>query len=185
MEYSIVDQELKNYCENLIDKSLQQADAVLDQLVDRYNLTSDNTDGFFETTLLEILNAQTKAQNQLIQDQRMSVESDKSIIRDGKLYKLSTQSQILIGDKAYNPLINMIMDIDEENVDHANEEYFLVLSVEDAPEPKEFNIQVCRTGYGFANIKVKAHTREEAEELAIENAGDYTYNESDAEYTIS
>ena len=185
MEYSIVDQELKNYCGNLIDKNSEQAGAVFDQLMDRYNLTTDNTNGFFDSTLLEILNAQTEAQNQLIQDQRMSLESDKSIIRDGKLYKLSTQSQILIGDKAYNPYINMIMDIDEEIIDHANKEYHLVLSEEDAPEPKEFNIQVCRTGYGFANTKVKAHTREEAEELAIENAGDYSYNENDAEYTIS
>ena len=185
MEYSIVDQELRRYFENHIDKNSMQAEILFDQLTDRYNLTPDNTGGFPETTLLEILNAQTNAQNQLIQDQRMSVESDKSIIRDGKLYKLSTQSQILIGDKAYNPISNMVMEIDEENVDHANEEYYLVLSEEDAPEPKEFNIQVCRTGYGFANIKVVARTHEEAEEFAIENAGNYSYNENDAEYTIS
>jgi len=183
--YSIVDQELKNYCKNLINSNSLQAEATFDGLMDRYNLTSDNTDGNLDTTLIEILEAQTNADEQRFQDQRMAMESDKSVICEGSKLNLSTYGEIRVGDKAYDPLSDMVMEIDEENVDYANEEYHLILSVEKAPEKKEFNIQVCRTGYGFANIKVSANTREEAEEIALEDAGDYSYNENDADYTIS
>ena len=52
------------------------------------------------------------------------------------------------------------------------------------PEEKEYNIQVCRTGIGFATITVHATTQEEAEEQALEEAGDHNYNENNADYTI-
>ena len=45
--------------------STEQTDAILDQLMDRYNLTTDNTDGFFDRTLQEIYNAQVEADNKM------------------------------------------------------------------------------------------------------------------------
>jgi hypothetical protein len=48
----------------------------------------------------------------------------------------------------------------------------------------EATIEVCRTGYGFAQISVIARTIEEAEELALEEAGNYEFREKDADYKI-
>ena len=48
---------------------------------------------------------------------------------------------------------------------------------------KKFKVEVCRTSYSFNEIEVEAETPEEAKELALEVAGNYTYSESNAEYT--
>jgi hypothetical protein len=48
----------------------------------------------------------------------------------------------------------------------------------------KFEIDVCRTGYGFARIEVEAETKEVAENLALDEAGDHDYNEKSSEYTL-
>lgn len=50
---------------------------------------------------------------------------------------------------------------------------------------KEFDIPVCRTGYGFATITVKAKTQKQAERLALEEAGNHDFSEKDADYTLA
>jgi hypothetical protein len=50
---------------------------------------------------------------------------------------------------------------------------------------KKFTVTVCRTSYGFNDIEVNAETPEQAEELALENAGDYLYSEKGSEYTTA
>ncbi|MCA6367549.1 MAG: hypothetical protein IM618_10940 [Cytophagales bacterium] len=50
---------------------------------------------------------------------------------------------------------------------------------------QEFTIKVMRTSYAFRDIKVQAKTQKEAEELALDEAGDHDYSERDADYSIA
>jgi len=50
---------------------------------------------------------------------------------------------------------------------------------------KKFTVTVCRTSYGFNDIEVNAETPEQAEELALETAGDYLFSENGSEYTTA
>jgi hypothetical protein len=50
-------------------------------------------------------------------------------------------------------------------------------------EPEAYEVSVCRTGYGFHRIQVQARSPEEAEELALDEAGDHEYSEKSSEYT--
>jgi hypothetical protein len=50
---------------------------------------------------------------------------------------------------------------------------------------QEFNIPMTRTGYGFATIVVKANSQQEAEELAMERAGDAEYTTKSADYELT
>ena len=47
---------------------------------------------------------------------------------------------------------------------------------------KKFRVEVCRISYGFNEIEVEAETPEKAKEIALEEAGNYLYSESNAEY---
>ena len=49
----------------------------------------------------------------------------------------------------------------------------------------KYNIEVCRISYGFATIEVEAESLEQAEEIALDEAGNYEFSEKDAEYTIA
>ena len=49
---------------------------------------------------------------------------------------------------------------------------------------KTFDIPVCRIGYGFATITVKAKDQKEAEALALDQAGDHEYSEKNSDYVI-
>lgn len=51
-------------------------------------------------------------------------------------------------------------------------------------EKQKFDIEVCRTGIGFATIQVEATSQEEAEQLAIDEAGDHEYSEKSSEYDL-
>lgn len=48
---------------------------------------------------------------------------------------------------------------------------------------QEFKIEVCRTSYAFATITVTADSYDEAVEKALDEAGEHTYSEKDAEYS--
>ena len=48
-----------------------------------------------------------------------------------------------------------------------------------------FNIEVIRIGYGSRTISVEAETYEQAQELALDKAGDYEYSEKSADYELA
>jgi hypothetical protein len=54
---------------------------------------------------------------------------------------------------------------------------------DDRPE-KHYNVEMCRIGYGSRIIVVKARSREEAQNKAEDQAGDYEYNEKHSEYEV-
>lgn len=49
--------------------------------------------------------------------------------------------------------------------------------------PAEFEVDVCRIGYGARTLVVKACSAAEAKELALDEAGNHEYNEHTADYT--
>lgn len=49
---------------------------------------------------------------------------------------------------------------------------------------KAFDVELCRTGVGFATVQVQARSALEADELALQVAGDQDYSEKDAEYSL-
>lgn len=49
---------------------------------------------------------------------------------------------------------------------------------------RSFDIDLCRTGVGFSTIKVQAPSEYEAQQKALDVAGDFEYSEKDAEYTL-
>jgi hypothetical protein len=56
--------------------------------------------------------------------------------------------------------------------------------VEPEPIEEEYVVSVTRIGYGFGTLTVKAFSSEEAEEIALDIAGNYEYNEKDVDYKI-
>lgn len=48
-----------------------------------------------------------------------------------------------------------------------------------------FHIDVTRIGYAKATLSIEASTLGEAQELALDQAGNHLYNEHDAEYMLS
>lgn len=50
---------------------------------------------------------------------------------------------------------------------------------------QEFDVDVCRVGYGFATIKVRAENEFEAQQKALDEAGGHEYSEKDSEYSLS
>lgn len=176
--YTIVDQQLKSYIENQSQIPKEQADAMLDQLMDRYNLTNENTDGFFDQALQEIWSAQTTA------DQALQAANDEAKIFevDGVAYTCSTQREIKIGDTAYDPASGGIMGIDEENVHFANEEYYLVVAEE---KLETFQVELCRIGYGYKTLTIQATSYDDACDRAFEQAGDHEYTEKSSEYKLA
>lgn len=55
----------------------------------------------------------------------------------------------------------------------------------ETPRVQSFDIEVCRIGYAFHTITVEATSQKEAEEKALDKAGDYLYSEKTAEYVIA
>lgn len=49
---------------------------------------------------------------------------------------------------------------------------------------QEFSVEVCRTGWGSTTLTVTARSQQEANEKALDEAGDHEFSERDAEYTI-
>ena len=56
--------------------------------------------------------------------------------------------------------------------------------VRSSDKKKTYKVEVCRTSYGFATIEVEAEDEYDAEDLALEKAGNYDYSEKDAEYSV-
>jgi hypothetical protein len=49
---------------------------------------------------------------------------------------------------------------------------------------KKYNVSVVRVSYCSREIEVEASSEEEAGMLAVEKAGDYEFNEHDADYSV-
>lgn len=49
----------------------------------------------------------------------------------------------------------------------------------------KYDVNLLRTGFSFATITVDADSCKEAEQKALEEAGDHEYSEKNAEYTAS
>ena len=48
----------------------------------------------------------------------------------------------------------------------------------------KFDVGVCRIGYGFGSIEVQASSQEEANEKALDEAGDHLFSEKTSEYVL-
>ena len=46
----------------------------------------------------------------------------------------------------------------------------------------EFDITVCRTSYAFNTVRISANSLDEAKNIALDEAGNHTYNEKHADY---
>jgi len=58
------------------------------------------------------------------------------------------------------------------------------MSEPSSPTERQFDVEVCRTGFGFATISVRAPTEYEAGQKALDLAGNHLYNEKGSEYTL-
>lgn len=47
-----------------------------------------------------------------------------------------------------------------------------------------YEVQVSRIGYGFSTLRVQAESQAEAEEKAIDEAGDVLFSEKDSDYEV-
>jgi hypothetical protein len=50
---------------------------------------------------------------------------------------------------------------------------------------RSWDVEVCRTGYGHATVRVRAASQAEAETLAMDQAGDMEFSENDADYEVT
>jgi hypothetical protein len=79
-------------------------------------------------------------------------------------------------------------------LDHAEQKYcdhtmaiaklFIEPRLREYPEEHEFEVAVVRIAYGSRKIRVKAKFQFEAEQKALNEAGDYEFSEHDADYEI-
>lgn len=61
------------------------------------------------------------------------------------------------------------------------EESAVTLSQDD--EEKEFDVPVVRTSYSYKTFRVKAKSSEQAQRLAVEQAGNYEFSEKNVDYS--
>jgi len=177
---TVIDQQLKTYLEKFQNGG-KQADAILDQLMDRYNLTSDSTDGFFDSVLTEIHEAQVKAEDFLYPT------PDRFMIDDGHQYGVKFDNRdVKIGEESWNPTSGCPVEIHEGNLKYAKHEYWAIVSVEEAPEvPKkqDFKIVLKRTSFAYNTLSVRALTYEEAVNMALDGAESFEYEKGEEEFT--
>ncbi len=50
---------------------------------------------------------------------------------------------------------------------------------------KFYDVDVVRIGYGFKAIQVEAYSKKEAEDKALDEAGDYEYKENSSDYKVN
>jgi hypothetical protein len=79
-------------------------------------------------------------------------------------------------------------------LDHAEQKYcdhtiaiaklFIEPRFREYPEEREFEVAVLRIAYGSRKIRVKAKSQFDAEQKALDEAGDYEFSEHDVDYEI-
>ena len=72
----------------------------------------------------------------------------------------------------------------QADVENALNEEGETEEVDETHKKETYKVEVCRIGYSFATIEVEAENEDEAEDLALEKAGNYDYSEKDAEYSV-
>jgi hypothetical protein len=75
---------------------------------------------------------------------------------------------------------------EQRHCDHtiAIAKLFIEPRLKEYPEDREFEVAVLRIAYGSRKIRVKAKSQFEAEQKALNEAGDYEFSEHDADYEI-
>jgi hypothetical protein len=74
----------------------------------------------------------------------------------------------------------VIVGKDEEKSEPPFEEEDLVLD-----EPGSWTVEVCRISYGTMTFRIQAATLKEAEEVALEGAGNHYFSEHESEYVVN
>jgi len=111
-----------------------------------------------------------------------SLESE--IAQDGVLYKLDWDAIINIDDEAYSPLSGAVIPIcEEDDIIYVNETYGRVYEKETLVE-KEFLVPVSRVGYSNRTMSVLAFTQDEANDKALDEAGNHEYSEHTSDYEL-
>lgn len=59
------------------------------------------------------------------------------------------------------------------------------MAAEQVGDLKDFDIEVARVAVGFATIRVKAASREEAEQKALDAAGNHLFSEKTSNYELA
>ena len=101
------------------------------------------------------------------------------------------------GEGIYTVEVQLIEDnicLECDCLDHAEQKYcdhtiaiaklFIEPRLREYPEDREFEVAVIRIAYGSRKIRVKAKSQFEAEQKALNEAGDYEFSEHDADYEI-
>lgn len=101
------------------------------------------------------------------------------------------------GEGIYTVEIQMIegnVCLECDCLDHAEQKYcdhtiavaklFIEPRLREYPDEREFDVAVLRIAYGSRRIRVKAKSQFEAEQKALDEAGDYEFSENDADYEI-
>jgi len=122
-----------------------------------------------------------------------------------RIWNVNSCAHEALGTEAgqYQPILRLDLAVDEDHelagasygflgkeFDNAVVEDFTTVVLADGtrivfnlPE-QEWSVHVCRTGYGFADFPVKGRTCAEAEDHALDIAGNYSYNEANSEYEV-
>lgn len=176
-----IDQELKQYLENIEKGQAENTAENLYNLRNRYGFDIKTSYSDAHECLKQIYDIQVQS------DEILNPKAERFETFDGHVYGVKLDCKAFkIGDEVWNPLSGCPMIVHEDNIDFANEEYWEIVSIEEEPElpvAREWSIEVCRTAYAHRTIKVKALTYEDACELACDEAGGFEFSESDAEYS--
>ena len=173
-----IDQELKQYLDNIKKGEAENTAENLYNLRNRYNFDIKTSYSDAHKALEKIYEIQVTSDVFLNPKAELFEEFDGhsyGIVLDCEAFK--------IGEEVWNPLSGCPVDVHEDNIDHANEEYWRIVSCEVIPQPKDFQIQVCRTSYAYRTINLKALNHKEACDLAIEEAGNCEFGSGEAEYS--
>ena len=152
-----IDQELKQYIELLKEGKEGQkgcAGENLYNLRNRYRFDMKTSYSDAHKALEKIYDIQVTS------DVLLNPKAERFEEFDGHTYGVVLDCKAFkIGDEVWNPLSGCPVGVHEDNIDYANEEYWQIVSCEvtpKKPQPKEFEIEVCRTSYAHRTIKVKA-----------------------------
>lgn len=108
----------------------------------------------------------------------------KAIITKNKAFKfgqsLKKGEEVLIKER---PIGNARFTYTAIRESAPDVEYGVTASEFEYNEEVEFTVSITRVAYANRNITVKAKTRKEAEEMAIDEAGEHEFNEHTSEYT--
>lgn len=102
------------------------------------------------------------------------------VVKKLNTLKLEKGTEVLVTDEGY---WKGVKQYSLKLADGSNPATFTVTTSQfQFTDKVEFEVLVSRTSYASRNIKVVAFSAEEAEKLALEEAGNYEFREHDADY---